>query len=72
MLKAGKIEFHIYQLPQVVQHKACKSSDSSFLDQIFDRHETFQGGKSLWQLQKSSHSDQTGSQQICRNDWVIR
>uniref|UniRef100_A0A0A9DUV3 Uncharacterized protein n=1 Tax=Arundo donax TaxID=35708 RepID=A0A0A9DUV3_ARUDO len=62
------LPIYISHGPLVVQRIACKSSDSFFLDQIFDRHETFPEGKSLWQLRRSSHSDQTESQQICQND----
>lgn len=56
----------------LVQHTACKSSDSSFLGQIFDRHVTFPEDKSLWRLLKSSRTGQTESQQICQTDCRIK
>ena len=54
--------------PQEGQHIACRNNGNFSLDQIFDRHGISQGDKFLRQLLIFSHSDQTGSQQIYRND----
>ena len=54
--------------PQEGQHIACRNNGNFSLDQIFDRHGISRGDKFLRQLLIFSLSDQTGSQQIYRND----
>lgn len=56
------------EAPQEGQRIACRNNGNFSLDQIFDKHVTSQGDKFLQQLLIFSHSDQTGSQQIYRND----
>lgn len=55
-------------VPQEGQRISCRNNGNFSLGQIFDRHGISQEDKFLRQLLIFSLSDQTGSQQIYRND----